>query len=116
MTAEFQDEVDGLTLGQCLDHPKWDAAWTVEEYSGQYSVYDRNAGAFHFIRQSPAKSARDALKTLLPERPPKVVVTEDDREFAKKLAHTYGDGIKPWWEVVVELIAAYRVQHSGGAS
>ena len=140
MSAEYQDEVDALTLEECVSHPKWgvngEQDWTLvgtmpnrcaavhsftcmKSRSGPgsefLSVVVANAG-------SAVEAARAALKTLLPERPPKVVVIGDDRCLAGAIweaaaARRPRDGFDkfPFCDIAQELIAAYRVKHSGGA-
>lgn len=121
MTAEYQEDVDGLTLGQCVDHPKWPRLWLVTSfnYGASFGIFDASHREYAIdiedAHSSPVAAARAALKTLLPPRPKPVVVTEEDREFANQLSEVYVPGT-PWEEVVAPLIAAYRTKHAGAKS
>lgn len=115
MTAEFQEDVDGLSYGQCVDHPKWPGLWLVTSfnYGARFGIFDASHQA-HVIDNdlalmSPAAAARAALKTLLPPRPPVVVVTEEDRCLARTL-----NGYR--YEERAQLIAEYRTKHAGSKS
>lgn len=123
--AEYQDEVDGLTLGQCVDHPRWLKSWLPSiDVGGGYGVWvddapnGRARGDFleRYDYPTPLSAARAALRMLLPPRPPEVVVTEEDRLLALEIWNAMGDGAfgrEEFCDLLQPLIAAYRTKHAG---
>lgn len=110
--AQYKDEVDALTLGQCVDHPKWDSSiWTVERLlEGSYRVWVHDKKDWLLgDEQTACEAAREALKTLLPERPQPVEVTDGDKGLAMFLSVMNGPN---WIEHATKAIAEYRVKHS----
>lgn len=106
---QYKDEVGGLTAGQCIDHPKFPTWWgLVRTLDKTWQVFDYDTkdyvGGAHFYR---ASALRNALASMLDERPPKVTVTREDRELAYALGFELAGAERP-----SELIAAYRVKHS----